>query len=81
MAYLRFPSITLTYPFFFFLAFDENINRILTSQTPPRPIILPTHTEVGWSRFIHSHKLNADNVYVLLCVNRRWSPLSTCQVD
>ncbi|GAB5587773.1 N-alpha-acetyltransferase [Umbelopsis nana] len=26
-------------------AFDENINRILTSQTPPRPIILPSHQE------------------------------------
>ncbi|CAO3658996.1 unnamed protein product [Umbelopsis vinacea] len=26
-------------------AFDENINRMLTSQTPPRPIILPSHQE------------------------------------
>ncbi|CAO3680378.1 unnamed protein product [Umbelopsis ramanniana] len=33
-------------------AFDENINRILTSQTPPRPIILPTHTEALES-FVH----------------------------
>jgi hypothetical protein len=66
MAHLRFPSMTLTYPFFYTLAFDENINRILTSQTPPRPIILPTHTEVCWSRFIHFHEVNTNNVYVLL---------------
>ncbi|KAI8575663.1 hypothetical protein K450DRAFT_260574 [Umbelopsis ramanniana AG] len=33
-------------------AFDENINRILTSQTPPRPIILPTQAEALES-FVH----------------------------
>ncbi|KAG2176189.1 hypothetical protein INT43_005423, partial [Umbelopsis isabellina] len=30
-------------------AFDENINRILTSQTPPRPITLPSHQEIKLS--------------------------------